>query len=596
MNKKRIAWLLAAVCAFGAFGCEKPPVRERQALVSYRELGLDTVEEAYVDTPFYSSNEDAVTYTANALWDQFGLASNGDVAKLGLNSSWLYWDTAKSVWYAGSLKDKIRSTLKNYPQRKDGFLWSWASSETWGGAGYNNNDPTYTPVYHFDQIFNYISAVREVCVWENSVAFLSERDTDTARTEFEVNGIEYRYEDASEGKTVLEKAELALDYALNELNGKSGLIVIDNGMNTGEYGSASSNYWDNLCFGYQDAYEGALFLGAVSGMANLYRMTGDSAKESEMQSLLSAARAAYDETYWDNAKGRYISSVSASGKKMDFGLTFLNTEALYYGAGDQKKADLIFSWIDGEREIAGDTLTGTDILDRWNIAPVSNTVSIESQKEMNAEGSRYITWWHAPSSINVFTNSAYGLHCENGGAIFYTAYFELMSRIRYGKTDSALQRMITIGKEYAEDRLIRDPANTFGFKWILGVIGEFPESGLVPVTYLRGFMGVNAMADGLYILPNLPEEYADMGARQVSYGGKTYDIRIVRDQSITMQSTDDHTSEFTLVFSDFAGKGSYTATVTDASGKTETIAARKRADGTFAVDLSASGGCTIRVS
>lgn len=602
--KKAVALLLAGCCLFGLAGCgggeDTPdpelPTREEQPLVGYNELGLEEIVPDYIDSTFFSENNDAVTYVANALWDQFGLGTGGAVAKLGSNSSWLYWDAVKASWYAaGTIREEARNVLIGYPQREDGFLWSWGSSETWGGAGYNNNDSSYTPVYHYDQMFNYINAVKEYCAWENSTALLSEVDSDTAQTQQEVNGIQYNYDDSSQGRTVLQKTELALNYILTELNGNNGLIIVDNGQNTGELGSGSSNYWDNLCFGYKDAYEGALFLGALGSMADIYQMLGEEQKEADIRALLQRAQEQYDETYWDAEKGRYISTVSQSGKKYDFGFTFLNTEALYYGAGDAEKAESIFSWIDGARIVEGDTLTGLDILDTWNIAPASNTVPVESVKEMNEEGTRYVSWWHAPSGINVYTNSKYGLHCENGGAIFYTAYFELMSRIKYGMEESALQRMITISKEYAEDKLLRDPINSFGSAWVLGVIGEFPESGMVPVTYLRGFMGVNAEADGLHIVPNLPQAYKNMGANDVYYAGKALSINIVNGSRIEIVGSDDAEITLPLIFSDFAGKGSYTVTVTDEEGTSAESSVQKREDGTFAASVTLSGRSKVTI-
>lgn len=598
--KKTIAILLAVSCLFGAAGCAKSdpaPLREEKALLGYDEIGLEEIVPEYIDGTFFSNNQDAVTYVCNALWDQFGLGTGGAVAMLGGNSAWLYWDAVKSSWYAlGTIRESARNVLIGYPQRADGFLWSWAESETWGGAGYNNTDLTYTPVYHYDQMFNYINAVREFCVWENSTDLLYETDTTTAQTEYDVNGIHYSYDDSSAGRTVLQKTELALEYILTQMNGSEGLIIIDNGHNTGELGSGSSNYWDNLCFGYKDAYEGALFLGALESMSDIYQMLGDAQKAEEMRTLLNTARLKYNETFWSEEKGRYISTVSQSGKEYDFGLTFLNTEALYYGAGDSNKAESIISWLDGEREIEGDTMTGLAVLDTWNIAPVSNTVAIESLKEMNEEGTRYESWWHAPSGINVFTNSKFGLHCENGGAIFYTAYFEQMSRILYGSKQSALQRMITICEEYAEDKLLRDPINSFGNAWILGVIGEFPESGMVPVVYLKGFMGVNAQPDGLCISPALPEEYENMGANGVYFAGKTLSINIVQGKEIEITGCDDTQITLPLVFSDFAGKESYTIIVNDESGKETSFAAQKREDGMYTASIDFDGLASIVIS
>lgn len=581
---------LACAMVMGGTACQDPvkqPVRERLELQGYEALGKD--EAAFVNTPFYSDRDDEVTYAFNALWDTFGVASGGAVAKYGANSSWLYWDAAKWMWSADSAREGVKNVVKNYPQRADGFLWSWGDSETWGGAGYNNTDPTYRAVYHYDQMFNFINAVHDICLWEGNTSFLSEKDTTTAQLHFEVEGITYDYEDVSNGKTVLEKTEAAMEFILKELQGESGLVILG-GENTGEFNSASSNYWDNLSFGYKDPYEGMLFLGALQSMADLYRMTGDSAKQGEYETLLNTARAAYDEAYWSEDKGRYVSDITASGKVLDYGLTFLNTEALYYGAGDQAKADAIFSWINGERIVEGDTAAGAEILDAWVIAPMSNTVPIESLKEMDEESRRNVTWWHAPSAINVFTNAKFKLHCENGGAIFYTTYFELMSRLRYGKTDEAMQRMIAIAREYGKDGLLRDPVNSYGSAWILGVIGEFPESGLVPGVFVKGFMGVNASADGLVISPNMPEEYEKLGAKGVYYAGKHFDIEINRGDSITLSATNDGSADFTLIFSDFAGKDSYVAEI---GGKN--VSAIRLEDGRFSVELSVSGRETITI-
>ncbi len=599
MKRFTLLLLALAILSFAACGGDNPPdssstqepPRETRTLRSYDGFGLAEVNEKYIDSTFYSSNEDMVTYTANALWDTFGLGAENKVGQLGGGSAWLYWDAVKASWYNGSIRNNLKNVLRSYPQRADGYLWSWGDSETWGGAGYNNNDPTYTAVYHFDQMFNFVNAVKEVCVWEASPAFLYETDGDTAVTHSVVNGIEYDYEDSSRGRTVLEKVECAVNYSLEVLGGKNGLIVIDNGFNDGEFGSASSNYWDNLCFGYKDAYEGALFLGSLDSLVEIYTLAGNAEKAAETATLLQKARAEYDKTFWDAERGRYIATVSKSGKKMDYGFTFLNTEALYYGAGDSEKAQAVFSWIDGDRTVAGDELTGREILDKWKIAPVTNTIPVESQKQLNDAGSRYLTWWHAPSGINVFTNSKFGLHCENGGAIFYTAYFELMSRIKYGMTEQALQRWITIADEYAVDKLWRDPYNTYGSAWILGVIGEFPESGTVPVSYLRGFVGVNAHADGLHIKPSIPKEYNDMGAKNIYYKGSVLDVKVATD-GITVTVTEAESKEMTFVFAD-SGK-TPVAEVIGADGSKSSVSPVK-VNGGYAVTVNLAAGAKLSV-
>jgi len=564
------------------------PVRDSAALTDYSTLGLANYKEQYINSPFFSNLTDNVTYAANAMWSKFGLVNDGTdaVIKIGGNSAWFYWDTIKFMWAAGEEQEDVKTVIQTWPVTSDGYVWSWLDSEYWGGKGYNDEDPTYTKVYHLDNNFNYINAVYECLAWDNGTDFLNKVDyTDNEDADFD---------DASGGLTVLQKTELAYSYILNGLNGKNGLIIIDDGRCTGEFHSSSANYWDNLCFGYKDAYEGMLFLGVLKSMQGIYTMSGNSEKAETCSNLLFKAKTDYDATYWNSEKGRYICTVSKSGKVMDYGLTFLNTEALYYGAGNQSKANKIYSWIDGERVVEGDTLTGLGILDNFKISPVVNTVAVESIKEYNETDRKYYNWWHAPQAINPYTNAKYGQHCENGGTIFYTAFFENMSRIKYGKTESALQRFITIADEYGKDELMRDPKNDFAQEWVVGVIGEFPESGLVPLVYVKGFMGVNATCSGLEIKPNIPTEYDTMGCKKIRYGKKNFTITENRGKSIILESADNSSEEINLIFSDFKG-GEYTVKVTDENGQTILYNAVKNAEGTLSVKLTASAGCKIEI-
>lgn len=598
--KKLLTAMLSLIMLFTATGCANDnkdssgntpqPSREKQELVSANEFGFQTMNDKFYSVPFYSDNNDAVTYLCNALWEDFGIASGGKVYKLGLNSAWLGIDALKTMWNVTPLKSQAKKMLVNYPQRDDGYLWSWTTSETWGGPGYSDTIEGFKQSYHFDQQFEYINGVREVVVWEASADFLNEVDTTEELTE-NVPSVQpgssktYNYNDASKGKTVLQKVELAFNYILNELNGKNGLIIIDNGLNTGGFNSSSSNIWDTLCFGYKDPYEGALFLNCIGSMQDIYTVLGNTQKVAEMKQLFEKAKAAYDETYWDAQKGRYISTITDKGEKLDYGLTFLGFMAFFTGAGDTQKAKEYFKWIDGERIIDSDDATGLDILDRFNISAMSNTVAIEKTKKYD-ENDRPISWFHAPNGISEFYSATFGEMLENGGTIFYTSFYENMSRIKHGMQEDALQRLITIAKEYKIDELNRDPVNNVGFAWKIGVIEEFPENGLVPLVYVKGFMGVNAKGDGLHIEPVMPEEYSNMGSKQISYAGNVFDINIRKGQSITVTPAKTGKAA-TLVISDFLGKGAYSATVTNKDGTTSTVQLTKNADGKFVLNLDA---------
>ena len=165
-----------------------------------------------------------------------------------------------------------------------------------------------------------------------------------------------------------------------------------------------------------------------------------------------------------------------------------------------QKATDIFDWLDGTRTIAGDTSTGSNIY-YYTLAPRANTLAIEST------GSPY--WWQDPGGISVTGPASWDQHLENGGFIFYTAFYDILARAAYKGIDNAYARMKTIAGEFAVDELRRDPTNSYGAAWRIGVTGEFPESGLVPAAFLYTVAGIDASKDGLTIAPEDADRHDD---------------------------------------------------------------------------------------
>lgn len=557
--KKIVATVLSALLAIALCGCAKNPSSENSgggelppeeplAVKSYTDMDIDSVE-AYVKSPFYNDKNDSVAYVSNAMWSMFGLVNDGQslVTRFGNEATWFEWLSEKVLWsgdegYISDLKNKIAG----YPQVDCGFIWSWTTTPYWTVAG--------TKSLHYDGTFRYIAAVYNVIKWENGTEFLDRKDTSTIGGD--------RALDASAGKTVYQKTALAMDYILNRLYGSDGHIRItersvlmadgktkffNEWNNTGKFGSSSSNYWDNLCYGNYDAYENALFYRALESMAGIETMRGDAAKASEYTALAQKVKARYDELYYSEKTGRYIGAVDTDGVRHDYGLTYQNFEALRYGLGDANKAKSIFSWIDGERIVDGDTVTGKDILsyssilngyykkmgvstrvpDGLVLAARSNTVAVESKKDENNR-----TWWHNPGGISEFDRASYNRHLENGGYIFYTAYYELMSRLKYLGANSAIVRMQQIAEVYEYNLLNSDIGG-----WMEGLIGEFPESGLVPIFYLNGLLGIDADYNGLRLAPQFGTAYETLGVQSLRYGNCTYAIEAKKNGNATVKTT-----------------------------------------------------------
>ena len=566
---------------------------------SYEDLDVD-LNEAYVKTPFYNDRNDTVAYVSNAMWRMFGLVNDGQdlVQKFGNEATWFEWLAEKVLWsgddgYIGQLKSK----MLDYPQVDCGFIWSWTTTPYWTVSGVNS--------LHYDGTFRYIAGVYDIVKWENSTSFLEQVDNSGFGSDPKL--------DASKGRTVYEKTAKAMEYILDRLKGREGSIQItaqsvlmadgktkffDEWNNTGLFGSSSSNYWDNLCFGNFDAYENTLFYQALQAMSGIERMRGSDAKAAEYDLLAERVAETYDELYWSETTGRYGNTVDTAGVLHDYGLTFQNFEALKYGLGDAAKAESIFDWVDGKRTVAGDTVTGADILSYTSIlndyykhigsskrAPDglaltarSNTVAFESRADADRK-----TWWHNPGGIDEFTNAAYNTHLENGGYIFYTTYYELMARLNYRGADAAIRRMQQIAEVYEYNLLRSDEGG-----WMEGLIGEFPESGLVPVFYLYGLLGIDADYAGLRLAPNFGTAYETLGVSSLRYGGNTYALEAEKNGNATIRASG--RLNLMLTYRPAAGK-KLRAVVKDNAGKVlRTVEAAVGDSGEAVFDLTKLDG------
>ena len=564
-------------------------------------------------TPFFCEAEreadaadaQSLALAFNAVYRLFGGVDREHclVYRFGNEPTWFEWMAKKVAWcrdagYIRELKDKIR----DFPQTDNGYLWAWGDSPCWhSGNG----------VLHYDSNFKYVAAVAELLRWSGDLSFLGETDTNTYVSDPAV--------DASKGKTVYEKCALAMRYAANELGGKEGLITLteksafladgttrfDIGAdgtpvwnNTGRAGSSPSNYWDNLCFGNQDAYETALYYHALQAMRDIERMRGDEAAAAECESIAKVVKKRFDETFWSRKTGRYIACVDADGKRWDPGLTFLNTEALAYGLGDAEKAKSIFDWLDGNRIVLGDTLRGRQIMDYAGVlnrtcgpntakapmpfAPVTNTLSIERVSGLGTP------WWcdlDGAIRIGFRSNAFYGQHLENGGYIFYPVYHELTARQMFLGADSVNRRAQELAAVYR--------FNGFDSKigWTEGLVGEFPESGIVSCVFLSSLAGVTPGTDGLTIRPHIPTGIRVLGVDAMQYRGVPVAVRVGRDGlSIT---ADAPLSGLLRYYPPTGGQHTVVVSAADGTGRTASVSAD--GDGAVCLDMDAENIVSIQI-
>ena len=454
--------------------------------------------------------------TAKSEW-QYGTSLIGEnpskeyfrtgIAMIG-STEWLEWNGMKLIWTGyDEAKEAYYSTLKGtiygedgWQDELDGYIWATAMlSETWLPGQQHlglQNHYTYNAIY--------ICAVRDFLMQMNLPSAYGESATENF---LEVENLL--------GQSVMNILETAMEYNLKILKGETGLLTILDPRNDGTENGVSSNYWDYYnFFGYQSAYENVLFYRSLGAMADIYGMIGNQERVTYYQDLQETAKQKFNETFWDEEKGRYIASVDINGRRNDFGMTFVSFMACEAGLASEEQAALIYDWIDGNRIIEGDTSTGEDIY-YFKFAARSNTVDMKVAPEL--------CWTHDGLLDPSTSTGRYGSNIQQGGAIFYTTYYDVMGRLKTLGADNAFERFNAVIDEFLIDELRRFNYGTTGAE---GIIGEFPESGLVPLVFMDGFIGMSTTHEGLYVKPALPKGMTMARVREYYYNNAVYDITV----------------------------------------------------------------------
>jgi len=362
----------------------------------------------------------------------------------------------------------------------------------------------------------------------------------------------------------IDRMRLALRYDMTEFDaldrkyiyntwighdGRSGLAFDKNGKKQILSGHGiGDNYWDLLPFGCKDFYATMLYYEALRCMARIERYIrehpewnvpttpplpplgkgkkwGVSGSAFDPDMLLKHAaevKAEANRMFWNAKTGRFVPGIDADGKVHDYGMTFLNLEAVYYDFATPEHAKSIMSWINGDRVVAGDTAQGEDIY-HWRFAPRSTT-------KRNVEF--YFWAWSAPEMI------PWGGQVQDGGAVLGFSYHDLMARLAVLGPDNAAARLAEIVKWFDEvqaaggyrkyyDGSREGTLQGGGTAGGLGLDCEFIESVLVPQVMIDGFLGFAARADGFVIDPKLPSDWPEL----------TIDRICLHDSILTIRAT-----------------------------------------------------------
>jgi hypothetical protein len=362
---------------------------------------------------------------------------------------------------------------------------------------------------------NFVLAAATYFNWTGDVDFLREFIGTLRRI--------FRY--SMEEFAVREKGVIAMSWAGKD--GRPGTTQDAKGRRVINYGRGIGvNYWDLMPFGGKDGYSTIYQYAAVQAMEQLeaavaahpdWKIPAPSPdySEAKLSADLEKMRKAYGETFWNPEKGRFVGAVDSDGKAWDYGFTFLNNEAMYYGLAAPGQERQIVDWIAGARTIEGETSTGADIY-HFRFGPRSTTVR-------NLDYYTYV--WTGPE-LNPF-----GGQVQDGGSVFGFTFHDLMGRLRVNGPDDAWQRLKEIlawygevqeaggyRKYYTADKASeRGTMQGGGPPGGLGIDQEFYESLLVPLIMTEGFLGLSVSPEFIRFAPRLPKEWPSLEVGGIQY-------------------------------------------------------------------------------
>ncbi len=532
-----------------------PDAKEEKVVGAFTRTMDVTVSESKDVTPAhyvrYEVDADSNHVIAKALNDmtyEFGYARE----PASTQPDWWEWVSLTRAWrndnYLQPDMDKVNAvrqiTEADFVEGDPGvgYIYTWNDLKGWPFP--SDKDANH----YLMSTANYINAMYNYFIYNGDWEFLNEN---------------------------IAKMRLGMDYLLTKYDDESQLFLIDhpdhNGVadlsdNVGgltdptrRADSVGSNYWDITPYGYKSAYDNLYCYIALNRMAEIEEMLNAPVRAAELKKYAADLKEGYNQAFWTG--DHYIQTIDVTGAEHDYGCVYLNLEAINYGIADAEQARKAMDYMDTTVTDSG----SADTFKRYDYAP---RVTMKDNQYW------YVYQYGNPGEYG-------GKQLQNGGANFYTMYYELMSWIKAGNTKRAYERLQLLVDAFNENEHLQGKKvmydgsiNQYGGEGSVGIWGDFPESGLVPQAAKDGFMGINADKDGLKVTPNMPTEIPELSLDGIDYWG--LGLRVTASNtSVTIEATK-NTSKY-----DWAVNGKKVS---------------KDANGLFSVKVDIAKGDTVLLS
>ncbi len=395
----------------------------------------------------------------------------------------------------------------------------------------------------------------------------------------------------------------AAEFLIDLCGGKDGLITMEDffvgheGATNKDIGSSIGNgYWDIISCAPDGFYTNIYYYKAIESMLYLEEAAAAMGIQAEMPSVSTGVfhdgqegSVTYTQTaeslaqlleniraklqapvdtaaktgFWDAAKGRFIEGFDANGEVIDYGFIMFNLEAVAAGICTDEQAKQIMDWVSGVRiveEDAADAPGLTPEAKEENYASGYRGTRVREDGSFDYTGTLGIyDFAFAPRSTTVRNTNQYvwnwagtnkfGGQVQDGGAIMYLSYYDLMSRISVYGADNAFERLKGIQSWYEQVKAVADAANVdetdptrfyreyysklgivmqgAGTAGGIGLDEEFLESALVLAAIPYGFFGLgSASYQTLCVAPQLPADLDWWKMENLRFCDVDYDLSI----------------------------------------------------------------------
>jgi hypothetical protein len=444
---------------------------------------------------FYSSNQ-----TMDNLLNSLLLERVFSFDPVGVNADWFDWEGTALDWmdtpYLAKMHDLLENTKLENDSQYYGYVYSWGDQPGWPFP-----DNTLYNTRHYTTNQNYILGIYRYVSWTKNYTFLME---------------------------MYPKLNAAMNFLLVHMHGAQGLLVNTDrnheGLGfdaNGQWQSLGSNYWDITPFGYKDAYANAYFHGALNAMAEIESFLGNTTAAAYYNGLADLQKVLYNQNFWNQNRGRFIGCIDINGTEHDYGFTYVNMEAIYYGLANASQVYRIYDWMENEPTSSGQL----DTFSAFQFAPRATT-------EENLD-------W-CMSKVQV----PFGDQVQDGGSILYTEGYDLRDRGLYLGINNAYNRLQDVLNRYAlPDKLCGGGPRYTGEtpqQENAGGVGTdlpFPESGLAPASVLEAILGIQSNTTDLILKSILPDALTYMGVHGLYVGGVQLDVNMTSN-AITIKYLD----------------------------------------------------------